>query len=447
MNSSNDHSKKILAGRRQNGVALLILVLIISLATISTLYSKITVNSIKIEKEKKTIEALKAAKEALIAYSLNSDYLNPSSACLSNTNCPRPGDLPCPDSNNDGIMESSCGNAAGNNQARRLNRLPWKTLGLEDLRDGYGERLWYAVSNNYKYNTRTRPLNSDTVGTITVRDSSGRVIYDATTGGGVVAVIIAPGQAIQRQDGVIQDRSTAQENISTNYLDNISSEEDNSDFTDSGSNGFIIGPIKDSNGNEILNDRLIVITRDEMAAAMEAYVLTQVRDALSTYYAANSFYPNPALFTDSTCIATTAVNISVGCKVDTSTSHGRIPVTNADGITATWTATSILRGLRAGNWFQQNLWRELIHYAVAPACSTGTTGCTGSGYLTLNGSSDKQVVVISAGRTLAGQSRSTKLSESDYLEGEDLSPSPPDNIYIRSAQTNSSFNDRAMSIP
>lgn len=446
MNTGNDHGKKkILASRRQNGVALLILVLIISLATISTLYSKLTVNSIRIEKEKTTIQALKTAKEALIAYSLNSAYL--SLSCTSNTNCARPGDLPCPDRNNDGIAETSCGNAAGNNQARRLNRLPWKTLGLEDLRDGYGERLWYAVSNNYKYNTRTRPLNSDTVGTITVRDSSGRIIYDATTGGGVAAVIIAPGQAIQRQDGVTQDRSTAQENTSTNYLDILVSVEDNADFTDSGGNGFIIGPIKDNNGNEVLNDRLIVITRAEMAAAMESYVLTQVREALSTYYIANSFYPNPALFTDSTCIATTAVNISGGCKVDTSTNHGRIPVTNTDGITATWTATSILRGLRAGNWFQQNLWRELVHYAVAPACATGTTGCTGSGYLTLNALSDKQVVIISAGRTLTGQSRSTKLSESDYLEGEDLSPLPPDNTYIRSSQTNSGFNDRAMSIP
>jgi hypothetical protein len=32
-------------------------------------------------------------------------------------------------------------------QAERLGRLPWKTLGLPDLRDGDGERLWYAVSS------------------------------------------------------------------------------------------------------------------------------------------------------------------------------------------------------------------------------------------------------------------------------------------------------------
>ena len=28
-------------------------------------------------------------------------------------------------------------------------------MGLDDLRDGDGERLWYAVSNNFKYNFRT----------------------------------------------------------------------------------------------------------------------------------------------------------------------------------------------------------------------------------------------------------------------------------------------------
>jgi hypothetical protein len=45
----------------------------------------------------------------------------------------------------------TCGSLAGDSgQAQRLGRLPWKTLGLPDLRDGHGERLWYAVSTKYK---------------------------------------------------------------------------------------------------------------------------------------------------------------------------------------------------------------------------------------------------------------------------------------------------------
>ena len=31
-------------------------------------------------------------------------------------------------------------------------RLPWKTLAIPDLRDGAGERLWYAVSVRFKRN-------------------------------------------------------------------------------------------------------------------------------------------------------------------------------------------------------------------------------------------------------------------------------------------------------
>ena len=203
--------------------------MILTIAIVATIYAKYNTTTVAIYNEKKTTDALKKAKDALIYYSLNNTYLN-SATCVSSTNCARPGDLPCPDTNNDGTAESTCGNAAGNNQTLRLNRLPWKTLGLDDITDGFGEHLWYAVSNNYKNNTRTRPLNSDTLGTITVKDGAGKVIYDATTGGGVVAIIFSPGNPIIRQDGYVQNRNAAGLNNANNYLD-IAFGEDNSNFT------------------------------------------------------------------------------------------------------------------------------------------------------------------------------------------------------------------------
>lgn len=423
------------------------------MAVTATIYSKYNTYTIAIDRDKKTTEALKKAKEALIYYSLNNSYLN-SSTCVSNTNCPRPGDLPCPDTTNDGTSETSCGNTGGNNQVLRLNRLPWKTIGLDDLTDGYGERLWYAVSNNYKYNTRTRPLNSNTVGTITVRDSTGKVIYDATTGGGVVAVIFSPGNAITRQDGYVQNRDAAGINTAKNYLD-IAAGEDNSNFVDGTSsslNGFIMGPVKDATGNMILNDRLIVITRDEMAAAMESYVLSQVREALLTYYNANFYYPYTSSFSDTTCLPANG-NITVGCNSVSASYNGRIPAYNLNQIipTSTWSATSILRGTRAGNWFQQNSWRELIYYAIAPDCEISTINCSGTSQrLTLNNAllapvNTKNVVVISAGKAIAAQSRVSKTLEINYFEGENASSL--DYIYSRSLTINNSFNDRAMSIP
>ena len=52
-----------------------------------------------------------------------------------------------------------------------IGRLPWRTLGLPDLRDSSGERLWYAVSRQFARNPTCMPncpLTSDTLGQLTV---------------------------------------------------------------------------------------------------------------------------------------------------------------------------------------------------------------------------------------------------------------------------------------
>ena len=441
---------------KQSGVVLLVLMIIIAMAITAAIYSKYNSKTMAIDRDKKTTIALSKAKEALIYFSLRDGYLNPvPTPCGSLTNCPRPGDLPCPDRTNDGLAELSCGSSAGSNQAFRLNRLPWRDLGLGDLTDGYGERLWYAVSNNYKNNTRTRPLNSDTVGTINVRDSAGRVIYDARTGGGVVAVIFSAGNAITRQDGVAQSRTGIGVNVSNNYLDNANGE-DNANFIDINQNGFISGPVKDVAGNLILNDRMIVITRDEMAAAMETYVLTQVRRELLAYYNNAFYYPYPALFNDVSCIVGIGVNINAGCDSVAANYEGRIPVSNIDQAGADWpnppaSSTSILKGLRGSNWFQQNLWRELIYYAISPDCEIAMPNCTGvTQRLTLSNAltmpiNNKDAIVVATGRPIGGQTRVAKTMTLNYLEADNISPA--DFVYGRATQVSNAFNDRAMSIP
>ena len=64
-------------------------------------------------------------------------------------------------------------------------------LGEEEGVSGSGERLWYAVATTFKNNLRAPPINSDTRGTISVRNALGNLIHDGRTGSGVVAVIIA----------------------------------------------------------------------------------------------------------------------------------------------------------------------------------------------------------------------------------------------------------------
>ena len=267
---------------RQRGQALIALLLIVGVAITALVFYFATPARPEIERDKKTAAALAEAKAALIGFAAGID--------LTAAGTPRPGDLPCPDFDNDGTADTPCGAVVG--------RLPWQRLGLPDLRDGDGERLWYAVSGNFKNNPRTacaNPgdmgcLNSDSRGTITVRDTTGTVINDGndTWGSfnpsGIIAVIIAPGAVLQRQGaGAPQDRSctgdaipavclTTQVCSSTvtalcnpaNYLDVFTGgfgTEDNSIFVDGNStNGFLAGPFLDANRNPIVNDRILTIT-------------------------------------------------------------------------------------------------------------------------------------------------------------------------------------------
>ena len=98
-------------------------------------------------------------------------------------------------------------------------------MNLYDIRDASGERLWYAVSENFANNRSTLAadvVNSDTTGTITIHDQSGAVMYDNFVNG-VAAVIIAPGPERPGQD------RAADINDPANFLD-VFGALDNSNF-------------------------------------------------------------------------------------------------------------------------------------------------------------------------------------------------------------------------
>ena len=453
----------------QRGVALLVLVFLLSLAATAYVIRSLNSTVIKNDRNKKTAAALAQAKQALLAYSanqilvsINKGIPNPVTDC--NLNCQRPGDLPCPDRDNDGDADPPC-----NGQAQRLGRLPWKTLGLGDLRDGYGERLWYAVSNRYKNNTRVPLLNSDTLGTISLRNNYGSLINDASVTTGLAAVVIAPQEVITREDGLVQNRNSINMNIASHYLDTAFGE-DNANFVDGNINGFISGKVI-VNGQVIVNDIILPITRNEMNAVIEPKVLAEVikavligfcsgRDKITTRTCnepkLNDYLPDPAAITDTTCLGNGDV-ADTDCSTNSSLSFGRIPVggntsSSGSGGWETSDINSILQGISKNNWFQQNGWRELIFYARAPACAEPTKNCTGVGYLTLQStltppSNNKQAILISAGSVLSGQARSSNLNKTsiaNYLEYENLLPL--DSVFSRYT-LNANRNDRATSIP
>jgi len=79
--------------------------------------------------DKRSADALAAAKAGLIGYALRRGGL---------TGLARPGELPCPDTNNDGYEEPTCGPGA-------LGRIPWLTLGIPVPVDSAGEVLVCSV--------------------------------------------------------------------------------------------------------------------------------------------------------------------------------------------------------------------------------------------------------------------------------------------------------------
>jgi hypothetical protein len=153
---------------RQRGFFAIIILVILVMGSLYAIVGGLSTaaTEARLHREDVTALALQQAKEALIAR-----------AAL---DANRPGSLPCPDRDNDGIADL----LAGNNCPSYIGRLPWKTLGLPDLRDAAGERLWYAFSQSFT-DSDAFAINSDTQGTL--------VVPGMAPAGGIVGIVFAPG--------------------------------------------------------------------------------------------------------------------------------------------------------------------------------------------------------------------------------------------------------------
>lgn len=362
----------------QKGIAVWAVLLLLSGFGGWMLYSAASVYPTRQLAMQKTIMSLALAQQALLSYSHQSLGLT---QCESN--CPRPGDLPCPDRNNDGIAETSCSNTA------RLGRLPWKTLGIGDVRDGSGERLWYAVSERYKNNPRLLPLNLDTSGTWSVLSQDG-LLWDATQGSGVVAVLIAPMQPVVREDGWVQQRLEASSEVSKHYLDfHIL---DNANPIERTSNGFVMAA-----ASAYFNDVVWPITAGRMHQAMQKQVLSELKRNLRCTSTPYTVYPAAAAIEDDRCLGFQSV--AAGQCLSAAANLGRLPLDAA----AHWPGTTqhMLDGEARHHWFQQNGWREQVFYQP----------------------NQTMAILIMAGESLTGQTRETtsdKTSLNAYLEASTL---------------------------
>lgn len=235
--------QQIPCNKSQRGAVLLILISIVSLIGVLWLYSELAVNGY----ETATQQTLTIAQAALIGRAVADGN--------------RAGSLPCPDTNDDGAAELLVGVQCPS----YIGRLPWRTLGLSDVRDGAGARLWYALSPD-------------------ARDASGNIVNSLLTVGQLqinnsgqqIAIVFAPNADLPPQS---RD-STLQSNVSQ-YLEGSNAD---------GDMNFESRWIDDSG----FNDRVRALSQVQLFRQVEKHALQQFAVAIQQYDASHHAYPYAA---------------------------------------------------------------------------------------------------------------------------------------------------------
>jgi hypothetical protein len=340
---------------KARGQALLILIAMISVAAMLLVYGSTTEVGRSVKAESRTRAALEHARQALTGRAIG--------------DANRPGSFPCPDGDGDGRADLFTGSSC----PTYIGRLPWRTLGTGDLRDEGGERLWYALSPNFRDHPLAPALNSDTRGTLTVYS-----VTDATTltkeG---VAVVFAAGASLggQARDDAPAQCSTTGKHVPrnlcpANYLDGAANL----------NNATAAGPYIAAPPAQSFNDRLAVIVTADFMPLVERRVALESRNALVAYRsgAACACYP-------------WADNAADG-ESDPGTSRGRIPAVSA--LPQAW-PPGVLPG-----YFAANDWHRVIHYAVGRgALENGGKACATciDTSLSVDGAAGYELVLLTTG--------------------------------------------------
>lgn len=317
------------ARRRQRGFAMIAIITLVTMVAAYLLSTALmrTSAEVRMEGDSRTREAMLEAKAALIAYAGSQAW----NVSASNAQNDQPGALPCPATDEAGTDSGSCAT-----EATRIGRLPWKTIGSRDLRDGSGNLLWYALSANFRKAAGTTIINGDTEGTLTITGSA-----PATK---IVAVIIAPGNPVSGQNR----SSTA-----------IASYLEGSNANTADSDSFVTALSSDS-----FNDQIMTITQAELMAVVEPAVAARIESTikpyLATYFSQWSAYPFPVTFFDQT------KKEQVDYSGATTQTSGLLPLTAA--LTYPWTAGTSAVSLTGGTA------RDITSVSCATATVSGETG-------------------------------------------------------------------------
>ena len=307
---------------KQKGAVLILMAFIIGLGVLAYLLYAFDPARLRLEQDKKTMQTLNEAKQALIAWAVSHPL--------------HPGQMPFPDRNLDGNYDgnSDCNSPVSTFDYRFLvGQLPVfgqtnpcvnPQVGLEeDFRDGEGNRLWYAVSRNLTHIYENNPvtllhdpvINPDIVlypqnnpdsnnypaiqpeirsyPWLQVLDGNGVLVSDR-----VAAVIIAPKGVLG-----VQNRSVAAPSANQ-YLDSFvmgSTPYSNSNYLIP-NQGFVMGEdshyIVDSDTRFVkpyyFNDKLVYITIDELMTALSNRAASDASLLLNQYKSKTGQFPYAA---------------------------------------------------------------------------------------------------------------------------------------------------------
>lgn len=450
-----------------NGTALLIMLLIVLAAFSTFIISALSSTNVNIQRQMKTTESMAQAKDALLSYASTFE---------------RPGVLPCPDTNDDGS-----GNPDGDVGCySRIGRLPWKQLGLPDLRDGNGERLWYVVSSDFANVPSTQVVNNDeSLGQLNICSSNGcgdpsPIPTPPTTAplptSNVAAIVFSPGTPIignNRQEGTDLEPNPAI-NIdpakkALNYLDKITidSNEFNNSTGSTNGNDFIA-----ASTSSTFNDKLLAISAAEVFFNVNKRMekkttLIEIATCIAEYGNRNNLASDHRL----PWSAPLAIDISNTAKFDDNIGlkNGRFPYDLGDSTTVLpphdWSTNAIPPAKRKTfgacssfpKWWAS--WRSYIYYAVASnfspdnvtSSAPSPNSCTSpEGCLSVNGGSGKfAAVVIFSGKKLSSQNRtglSNKQTVANYLEEPNLSSISSSGTFFKNDVASTTFNDTIVCI-
>jgi hypothetical protein len=344
--------------------------------------------------------ALTQAREALIGYAITYRDNHPSEVF---------GYLPCPDRDGDGDadpnMDGFCETADGKAE---IGLLPYKTLGLPDLRDTEGNCLWYAVASKFKASLTTPvPMNWDTQGQFSILDSDGTPLVaapDSINGeGGAAAIVFAAGSPVGSQSrhptGTYPCRlnmRSVKPDTSTNPTPTSAS-----DFLDSALNlaATTIAITRGIIGSSTNNDQLIWITPKQ--------IFDRIKKRSDFVTAINTL--SSALVTALTpTIPGAALTVHDSATlIGTTKSVGKFPAATGGAITATNFATTA-----AAYTTYQNNWRDMYRY-VRCTPSSPSNKC-----LTVNGQHCMGTLIFSGQNHAAtGPRTSTDLAnDATYID-------------------------------